>query len=113
MYSYVRGDESVKNANSNDFHSPSYSFVSCRDDGTIDFPKFLTTMVRNMRDTADDEDIQLAFGMFDQDGNGFISVDELRNLEDSQGEKFADEEVDEMLSVADTDGDDQISYEGI
>ena len=82
-------------------------------DGTIDFPNFLRTVIRKMRDTDFEEEIQEAFRDFDQDGNGLISADELRNVMDNLGEKLSDEEVDEMLRKTDIDRDGQIRYEGI
>lgn len=39
-------------------------------------------------------------------------VPELRSVMGNLGEKLTDEEVDEMIAEADTDGDGQINYEG-
>ncbi|CAF4808203.1 unnamed protein product, partial [Rotaria magnacalcarata] len=72
--------------------------------GTIDFPEFLTLMARKMKDTDSEEEIREAFRVFDKDGNGYISVDELRNVMTSLGEKLTDEEVNQMIREADTDG---------
>ena len=47
-----------------------------------------------------------------QDGNGLISKYELRQVMKSLGQKLSDEEVDDMITEADVDGDEQISYEG-
>ena len=49
--------------------------------------------------------------VFDKDSNGFISAAELKQMMDSLGEKLTDEEVDEMVRVADMDGDGQVNYE--
>ncbi|VDM99971.1 unnamed protein product, partial [Onchocerca ochengi] len=49
--------------------------------------------------------------VFDKDGNGFISVAELRHVMTNLGEKLTDEEVDEMIREADIDGDGQVNYE--
>jgi len=46
--------------------------------GTINFPEFLTMMARKMIDTDSEEEIYEAFRVFDKDGSGFISPDELR-----------------------------------
>ena len=49
--------------------------------------------------------------MFDKDGNGFISADELRFVKNGLGENLTDEEINEMIREADIDGDGQINYE--
>lgn len=59
-----------------------------------------------------DEDMRDAFKVFDKDGNGFISAAELRYAMTNLGEKLTDEEVNEMIREADTDGDGQINYDG-
>ena len=69
-------------------------------------------MARKMKDTDTEEEIREAFKVFDKDGNGFISASELRTVMTSLGEKLTDEEVDEMIHEADTDGDGQVNYDG-
>jgi calmodulin len=78
---------------------------------TIDFPEFLTVMARKMKDTDKPDDIKDAFKVFDKERNGFISSAELKNIMTQLGEKFSEEEVDEMLREADVDGDGQINYD--
>ena len=80
-------------------------------DGTIDFKEFLLMMVDRFKDANAEEDVKEAFRVFDRDGNGFISADELRYVMTNLGEKLSDEEVMEMIREADIDGDDQINYE--
>uniref|UniRef100_A0A663EY60 EF-hand domain-containing protein n=1 Tax=Aquila chrysaetos chrysaetos TaxID=223781 RepID=A0A663EY60_AQUCH len=86
--------------------------VDADGNGTIDFPEFLTMMVRKMKDTDSEEEIREAFRVFDKDGNGYISAAELRHVMTNLGEKLTDEEVDEMIREADIDGDGQVNYEG-
>ena len=81
--------------------------------GTIDFPEFLTMMARKMKDTDSEEELRESFRVFDKDGNGYISAAELRHVMTNLGEKLTDDEVDEMMKEADTNGDGQISYQGI
>ena len=51
------------------------------------------------------------FRVFDKDGNGYISVDELRQVMTNLGEKLTEDEVDEMVREADLDGDGEVNYE--
>ena len=53
-----------------------------------------------------------AFCVFDKDGNGKISADELKNVMINLGEKLTDEELEEMIREADIDGDGEVNYEG-
>ncbi|OAR05808.1 hypothetical protein LLEC1_03774, partial [Akanthomyces lecanii] len=102
--------------------------VDADNNGTIDFPEFLTMMARKMKDTDSEEEIMEAFKVwtwtmdaveltstnqvqvFDRDNNGFISAAELRHVMTSIGEKLTDDEVDEMIREADQDGDGRIDY---
>uniref|UniRef100_A0A8C2V4R1 EF-hand domain-containing protein n=1 Tax=Chinchilla lanigera TaxID=34839 RepID=A0A8C2V4R1_CHILA len=85
--------------------------VDADDNGTIDFPEFLTMMARKMKDTDSKEEIREAFLVFDKEGNGYISVAELSQVMTNLGEKLTDEEADEMIREADTDGERQVNHE--
>ena len=47
----------------------------------------------------------------EQDGNGFISRQELRQVMMNLGEKLLDEEIEYLINDIDIDGDGQINYE--
>ena len=79
--------------------------------GNIDFKEFLGLMARKMRDTDTEEELIEAFKVFDRDGNGLISNQELKHVMISLGEKINEEEVEEMIKEADIDGDGFINYE--
>jgi len=91
--------------------------------GTLDFPEFLTMMACEMEDPASKELSAIpkystliceTFCVLDKDKNGYISAAELRHamgkLDHIMGE-ITDEEVDEQICEADSDGDGQINYE--
>ncbi|CAL4935605.1 unnamed protein product [Urochloa decumbens] len=79
--------------------------------GTIDFHKFLNLMARKLKDTDSEEKLQEAFDVIDKDQDGYISATELRQVMTNLGEKVTDQEVEEMMREADTDGDGLVSFE--
>ena len=76
--------------------------------GTIGFDEFLD-MMSMLKDPEDE--MMKAFQVFDADGSGNITAQELRATMGKLGVKLTDDEVDDMINEADTDGDGQISYE--
>ena len=54
----------------------------------VDFPEYLTMMVRKMKDTDPEEEIKEAFKVFDKNGDGKISAAELRHVMMSIGNLF-------------------------
>lgn len=86
--------------------------ADCNGNGTIEFPEFLEMMAKKQAE-GEDESAELiaAFKVFDKDSNGTISPEELRQVMSSLGEQMTDEEIDEMIKAADTDGDGQVNYE--
>lgn len=50
--------------------------------------------------------------VFDRDGNGYITRDELQTAMEVIQENVTENQVSEMLALADLDKDGQINYEG-
>lgn len=78
--------------------------------GTISFNEFVGLMSGKMKNDITDDDVREAFRVFDVDGNGFISTEELRHVATNLGEALTIEEANEMIRVADNDGDGLINY---
>ncbi|XP_059615653.1 calcium-binding protein E63-1 isoform X3 [Phlebotomus argentipes] len=57
------------------------------------------------------QDLIAAFRVFDRDGNGFITRDELQTAMDMIGETVTEAQLTEMLALADLDKDGRINYE--
>jgi Ca2+-binding EF-hand superfamily protein len=53
-----------------------------------------------------------AFKIFDTNGDGFITRDELKSVMTKMGERLSEEEADEMIRKADLNKDGKINYEG-
>ena len=69
-------------------------------------------MTKHTEYVDDDDDVIAAFKVFDKNGDGYISSDELRQVMTQLGEKLTDDELDDMIQEADTDGDGQVNYDG-
>ncbi|KAJ2695922.1 hypothetical protein FB645_006337 [Coemansia sp. IMI 203386] len=79
--------------------------------GEIEFEEFLSLMAQYYNTSSEEDELREAFKVFDKNGDGVISADELRQVMTSLGERLSDEEVSEMIREADVDGDGNINYE--
>lgn len=61
--------------------------------GPINFTMFLTLFGERLQGTDPEDVIKNAFGCFDEDNNGHISEDRLRELLTTMGDRFTDEDV--------------------
>ena len=76
--------------------------------GGIDFEEFIKLMVKHGSNI--DEDIAESFKMFDRDGDGLITEDELHITMNNLGEPMNEDEVKAMIAEADLDGDGKINF---
>ena len=53
-----------------------------------------------------------AFKFFDKNGNGFIEAKEIKEILRKLGDSTTDEQIQQMIEVADVDKDGQINYAG-
>jgi len=83
--------------------------VDKNSNGAIDFNEFIEMMVR--KEAKVEEDVMHAFRVFDRDGDGYISVEELRLTMNNLGEPLTDQEVRSMIEEADLDGDGRINFQ--
>ena len=63
-----------------------------------------------MQNTNPEEEILEAFKIFDEDGSGSISKDELRVIMENLGANLSEDEITQMIEEADLDGDGEIDY---
>ena len=76
----------------------------------IKFDDFLPFWEAQSKETGPtSEDLMEALQLFDKEGNGFISIPELRSLYLNLGEKFTEEEVEEVMKSVD-DGSGMVNY---
>ena len=63
-----------------------------------------------MKDTDEEEEIIEAFKVFDKDGSGLISSEDLCTIMTNLGEQISPEEIEQMTSEADMDSDGRFDY---
>ncbi|CAF0963368.1 unnamed protein product [Adineta ricciae] len=79
--------------------------------GTIEFEEYLSFMMTFIKkNVTTEENLRDAFNLFDQDRDGFVNVDDLREIMTNLGEKITDEDLDEMIREADIDKDFKVNF---
>ncbi|XP_045467797.1 calmodulin-2-like [Harmonia axyridis] len=78
--------------------------------GLIDFKTFLNLLRKHIK-PLNEEQLRIAFSVFDRDGNGCIATSELKYVTRNLGERYTDDEIDDMLKEVDADGDGKINFE--
>ena len=79
--------------------------------GEIDFEEFVTLMNRRSKETDTEEVILNAFRVFDIEGNGLLSITDMRHIMINMTDSGLEDDLDDILINADTDGDGFIKYE--
>ena len=85
-----------------------FSEIDFNNDGSINFSEFLTANFKKEKLLSDDA-LEKTFKLFDLDGNGFITIDELK--ESMPIEITSKSGWEELIEEVDKDGDCQISLE--
>ncbi|CAJ1955558.1 unnamed protein product [Sphenostylis stenocarpa] len=86
--------------------------IDVNGDGCVDIDEF-GELYQNIMDERDQEDdMREAFNVFDQNGDGFITVEELRTVLNSLGLKQGRtvEDCKKMIMKVDVDGDGMVDY---
>ena len=98
----VTSDFNCSSIDSDRDESSSYSSYE-----TNDGPLKMKSKESNM----DQHDMRTAFDLFDRNGNGFISLGDLKSVLLSTCANLSDFEIEEIMKLVDTNGDGQISYD--
>ena len=85
--------------------------IAAAGDGAIDFPEFLTMMLRKMNEGDPERELRDVFTVFDKDQSGTISADELKSVMKVIGEKLTEQEIEDAIRLADTTGDGEVDYD--
>ena len=85
--------------------------VCLTDKKSVDFKEFLGLMTRKVKDIEVEDELLEAFKVFDKDGNGFITLDELKDIIQRIEDGVQDTDIQDMLTEADEDKDGKLSFE--
>jgi len=78
--------------------------------GKMDLMEFIMMMHNQVGNTDTMEEMKMAFRAFDTDGDGKVSKEEFRLCMLNFGERFSEDEIEEMVKQADTDDDGSIDF---
>lgn len=82
--------------------------------GLIEFSEFVALVAPEIvpaKSPYSEKQMRAIFKMFDRDGNGFITANELSHSMEKLGHELSAEELTAMIKEADSDGDGQISFD--
>ncbi|CAG9760685.1 unnamed protein product [Ceutorhynchus assimilis] len=84
--------------------------------GEVSFEEFANLAARFLIEEEEDTDaIQMelkgAFRMYDRDGNGFITIEVLREILQELDEKLTDDDLDNMIDEIDSDGSGTVDWD--
>ena len=80
-------------------------------DTKIDFQQFLDLMTAKMSENDSKLDIRKVFNLFDEEGNGYITIGDLKRVCKELNEDMDETELQEMIERADTSGDGKVTFE--
>lgn len=80
-------------------------------DAKIDFAEFIDLMTAKISENGSKDDIRKVFKLFDEEGNGYVTIFDLKRIVKEMGENFDEDELNEMIERADSDGDGKVSFD--
>ena len=79
--------------------------------GTIELDEFMALMAEKITERNPEEELKKAFRIYDDDDNGGISFENLKKVAKEMGETISDEEIMDMINLADPRGDQNVTLE--
>ena len=86
-----------------------FNKVDADGSGEIEYSEFVIATM-NEKNLLSNNKLQTAFKMFDKDGGGTISIDEIKQVL-SFGQNLDEEVVNQIIKQVDANGDGEISYD--
>jgi Ca2+-binding EF-hand superfamily protein len=79
--------------------------------GAVDFKEFMDMMSKGGNSTA--SEIKETFSLFNKSQSGQISAGELKEIFNALGEKIADDEIGQMIKIADKSGNGGVTFKDL
>lgn len=86
-----------------------FKAVDLDNSGYIEYQEFVTAAI-NQKEMTTNENLLTAFKMFDKDGSGVITADEIRKVL-GFGDTLSRKQIDRMIKQCDANGDGQIDFD--
>ena len=86
-----------------------FNKVDADGSGEIEYSEFVVATL-NEKNLLSNNKLQTAFKMFDKDGGGTISVEEIRQVLEV-GQNLSEDIVNQIIKQVDENGDGEISYD--
>ncbi|VDP14399.1 unnamed protein product [Heligmosomoides polygyrus] len=80
--------------------------------GCIEIDEFLQALRKQLLNPREERELREVFSVFDKNGDGMISVDDLVVVMQSLGQKLSEADAQEMIREGDVDRDGLISFHG-
>lgn len=78
--------------------------------GTVDLSEFISLMTHKIQEQEEENEILEIFELYDRNGDGYLSKEELEMVLKEAGENIKSEDLDVFFEVADADGDKLLNY---
>merc|ERR1712151_390096 len=79
--------------------------------GALEFNEFYELLTARFSENTTKDELQRVFKLFDTDGTGSVSVQNMRAIADQVGDQVTDDELGDIILKNDMDNDGQLTFE--
>ncbi|KPI83141.1 putative centrin putative caltractin [Leptomonas seymouri] len=108
-YTVSTGNGTSSSANNSSTTSTAVAAATGNGSGVVTYSQFVHMMAQKMSQRDSREEMLKAFVLFDTEGTGKISFQNLKRVAMELGENMTDAELQEMIDEADRDGDGEVN----
>ena len=80
-------------------------------DGEIEFEGFMELMAKKLKETEIEDELKEAFKSFDKTKKGYYTLEDLKDMVYTYGERIPDDEIQKMFEEQDYNKNGQITFE--